>query len=384
MLVRIFGFFFGLAGASVAGYWVYRLYDEFLASVYFQQVSEVAPAWWLEIGAPTAFVLLGVLAGFLVSSAVFRILATVPGQLRTVPPAERITGVFGIFLGLGLTALSASVLSRIAGGWTLVALLAIPAMYLGWVVAASLATELQFLFPGLVSQSPQQAEAPPKLLDTSVIIDGRIADISRTGFLEGALHVPGFVLEELQSIADSADTLKRNRGRRGLDVLNHMRKEYGSLVSVLDRNPANSGASDAVDVKLVRLAQEMGAAIITNDYNLNKVAQLRGVDVLNVNELANAVKPVVLPGEGLTVSLIKEGKEMEQAVGYLDDGTMVVVENGKPKIGQTLDVIVSSVLQTVAGKMIFANLPDEYEPAKDRAHGSRGGPRGRERHTSRS
>ncbi len=192
-----------------------------------------------------------------------------------------------------------------------------------------------------------------KILDTSVIIDGRIADISTTGFLEGTLIVPRFVLEELQRIADSSDSLKRNRGRRGLDILNDMQKKQDVVIQIVDEDFDDL---TEVDAKLVRLGQQMGAKVVTNDFNLNKVAELQGVFVLNINELANAIKPVVLPGEEMAVTLVKDGKEMGQGVGYLDDGTMIVVEGGRRYIGETLTVIVTSVLQTAAGRMIFARL----------------------------
>lgn len=190
-----------------------------------------------------------------------------------------------------------------------------------------------------------------KILDTSVIIDGRIADVCATGFVDGTIVIPKFVLDELQHIADSPDVLRRNRGRRGLDVLNRMRKE-NVRIQMYDRDVDEP----EVDAKLVRLAKELNGAIVTNDYNLNKVAEFQGVKILNINELANAMKPVVLPGEDMHVQIIKEGKEQGQGVAYLDDGTMVVVEGGRKYIGDTLDVTVTSVLQTVAGKMIFAKL----------------------------
>lgn len=190
----------------------------------------------------------------------------------------------------------------------------------------------------------------PKLLDTSAIIDGRIADICRTGFLEGPLLVPRGVLTELQHIADSGDALRRNRGRRGLDVLDALQREL-RVLQIYDDAPASG---EAVDAQLVRLAGSLGAVIVTTDYNLNKVAGLQDIRVLNVNELANAIKPVMLPGEDLTVHLIKDGKEAGQGVGYLEDGTMIVVEGGKKHIGETLPTVVTSVLQTVAGRMIFA------------------------------
>jgi len=190
-----------------------------------------------------------------------------------------------------------------------------------------------------------------KILDTSVIIDGRILDICRTGFLSGVMVIPRFVLEELQHIADSSDSLKRNRGRRGLEVLNKMRKDHNIPIHIYEKDYMNI---HEVDTKLIKLAKDLTGKIITNDYNLNKVAELHGVNVLNINELANALKPVVLPGEQMSVHIIKDGKEYGQGVAYLDDGTMIVVEGGKRFIGSTIDVIVTSVLQTVAGKMIFA------------------------------
>jgi len=190
-----------------------------------------------------------------------------------------------------------------------------------------------------------------KLLDTSVIIDGRIADICKTGFLEGTLVIPGFVLEELQHIADSSDVLKRNRGRRGLDILNKIQKELPVKVEIYE---GDFEEIQEVDSKLVKLAKVVGGAVVTNDFNLNKVCELQGVAVLNINDLANAVKPVVLPGEELNIQVIKDGKEHNQGVAYLDDGTMIVVEGGRDYIGKHIDVIVTSVLQTSAGRMIFA------------------------------
>lgn len=191
---------------------------------------------------------------------------------------------------------------------------------------------------------------PPKVLDTSVIIDGRIADICRTGFVEGKLIIPKFVLNELQHIADSSDDLKRVRGRRGLDILNIIQKELDIEVEITEKDFEDI---PEVDSKLLKLAQVMNGKVVTNDYNLNKVAQFQGVEVLNINELANAVKPVAIPGEEMIAQVVKEGKESNQGVAYLDDGTMIVVEGGKKHIGQTINVLVTSVLQTSAGRMIF-------------------------------
>lgn len=191
---------------------------------------------------------------------------------------------------------------------------------------------------------------PPKVLDTSVIIDGRIADICRTGFVEGKLIIPKFVLNELQHIADSSDDLKRVRGRRGLDILNIIQKELDIEVEITEKDFDDI---PEVDSKLLKLAQVMNGKVVTNDYNLNKVAQFQGVEVLNINQLANAVKPVAIPGEEMVAQVVKEGKESNQGIAYLDDGTMIVVEGGKKHIGETINVLVTSVLQTSAGRMIF-------------------------------
>jgi len=200
----------------------------------------------------------------------------------------------------------------------------------------------------------------PKILDTSVIIDGRISDICKTGFVEGTLVIPEFVLKELRHIADSSDSLKRNRGRRGLDILNILQKD--DAVNVLIESK-DYGDNVEVDVKLLKLAKELGGKVLTNDFNLNKVAEFQGVEVLNINELANAVKPIVLPGEEMTVMVVKDGKESGQGLAYLDDGTMIVVEGGKKCIGDSVVVTVTSVLQTAAGRMIFAKLKNVINKA---------------------
>lgn len=191
---------------------------------------------------------------------------------------------------------------------------------------------------------------PPKVLDTSVIIDGRIADICKTGFIEGKLIIPAFVLEELRHIADSSDDLKRVRGRRGLDILNIIQKELEIEVEISERDFEDIAE---VDSKLLKLAQVLNGKVVTNDYNLNKVAQFQGVEVLNINELANAIKPVAIPGEEMVVQVVKEGKESNQGIAYLDDGTMIVVDGGRKHMGETIRVLVTSVLQTPAGRMIF-------------------------------
>lgn len=206
------------------------------------------------------------------------------------------------------------------------------------------------------------------LVDTSAIIDGRIADIADTGFIAGTLVVPRFVLEELQHIADSPDSMRRNRGRRGLEILQRLQKDSPVQVDISDADPENT---PEVDAKLVKLARQWHGPIITNDFNLNRVAELQGVKVLNINELAHAVKPIVLPGEDMTIKIMQEGKELGQGVGYLDDGTMIVVEGGKSLMGATVDVTVTRVLQTVAGRMIFAH--PKQQPAGSAASARRAG-----------
>jgi uncharacterized protein YacL len=204
----------------------------------------------------------------------------------------------------------------------------------------------------------QGSEENLKILDTSVIIDGRIADVCETGFLEGVFILPQFILQELQHIADASDSLKRARGRRGLDILHKIQKMSQITVKIVDEDFPKI---KEVDAKLVALAKRLNAKVITNDFNLNKVAELQGVAVLNINELANSLKPVVLPGETMKVFILKEGKEYNQGVAYLDDGTMVVIENARRFIGKDAEVTVTSVLQTTAGRMIFSKLREEYE-----------------------
>jgi uncharacterized protein YacL len=201
----------------------------------------------------------------------------------------------------------------------------------------------------------------PKILDTSVIIDGRIADVCETGFIEGTIVIPQFILQELMHIADSPDPLRRTRGRRGLDVLNKIQKQVNLQVKILDQDFPQIRE---VDSKLVALGKKMGGIIITNDFNLNKVAELQGVPVLNINQLATALKPTVLPGEIMNVFIQREGKEAGQGVAYLDDGTMVIVDNGKRYLGKNIDVSVTSVLQTTAGRMIFTVLKEDAQEGK--------------------
>ncbi len=222
--------------------------------------------------------------------------------------------------------------------------------YVGLVVGANKGSLLNLAALGGLFGGEKQGKKVHKILDTSVIIDGRISDIAETGFLDGVIVIPQFVLRELQMVADSADSMKRNRGRRGLDILQRLQKVASLNIQIVEDD---FPAVREVDLKLIELAKVYEGKIITNDFNLNKVAQLQGVEVLNINELANALKPIVLPGEIMHVFILKEGKEYNQGVAYLDDGTMVVVDNARKAIGKTIDISVTSVLQTTAGKMIF-------------------------------
>ncbi|SCZ05618.1 PIN/TRAM domain-containing protein [Alkaliphilus peptidifermentans] len=284
-------------------------------------------------------------------------------ELANVPIVNIVLGSVGLIAGLIIAYLISGLLNNIIPipfvGGILSAAIYIFMSYLGVTIATKKTdelTSLQAIFKKNSSNirersSKKESKVSPKILDTSVIIDGRIADICKTGFVEGPLVIPGFVLEELRHIADSSDSLKRNRGRRGLDILNKIQKELDIEVKI---NEKDFDDLSEVDTKLLRLAQVLDGKVLTNDFNLNKVAEFQGVPVLNINELANAVKPIVLPGEEMLVQVIKDGKESGQGLAYLDDGTMIVVESGKKFIGKNIDVLVTSVLQTAAGRMIFA------------------------------
>jgi uncharacterized protein YacL len=311
------------------------------------------------------------LAGGLIFAIIFFILSSglirdgvkakewIENRLQKTPMRDILYGFLGLMMGLVVANLFVRAFVSIPwiGGY-LPIIANIVLGYLGASVALKKKEELSGIInlPNLLNQKKNTAPTivnwvKPKILDTSVIIDGRIADICKTGFIEGTLVIPGFVLEELRHIADSSDALKRNRGRRGLDILNKIQKELNVDVEIYEGNFDDIAE---VDSKLVKLAQILDGKIITNDFNLNKVAEFQNVQVLNINELSNAVKPVVLPGEEMVVQVIKDGKETGQGVAYLDDGTMIVVDGGKKHIGETIGVMVTSVLQTAAGRMIFA------------------------------
>ena len=243
--------------------------------------------------------------------------------------------------------------------------------YVGLMVGAAKGDYLDLSALGGIF-SDKVARRDLKILDTSVIIDGRIADVAETGFLTGTLIIPQFILRELQQVADSPDSSKRQRGRRGLDMLNRLQNNSSLDIQIVE---TDFPSVREVDLKLIELGKQLDAVIVTNDFNLNKVSQLRGVSVLNINELANALKPVVLPGEAMRVFILKEGKEYNQGVAYLDDGTMVVVDNARRLIGKNADIAVTSVLQTTAGKMIFGRLWEEAENGHNDIHRTNGGSR---------
>ena len=280
--------------------------------------------------------------------------------IRQIPAQQLLAATVGLIIGLIIAALTAFPLSLLPDPWKsvfpFISLIAFG--YLGaWVMVMRERDFFAILGGRLGREGFVRASTDKSvLLDTSVIIDGRIADISRTGFVDGTMTIPRFVLAELQHIADSADSLRRNRGRRGLDMLNKLQKESIVPIRITDLDVEEV---HEVDDKLIRLAKNMHCPIVTNDYNLNRVAELQGVRVLNVNELANAVRAVVLPGESMRVRVVQEGKELGQGIAYLDDGTMVVVENGKRFLGSSIDVVVTRMLQTNQGRMIFAAPVDE-------------------------
>ena len=334
-----------------------------------------------QIGIGIAFAIIFGIIFFRLTPAIRRqsvkVADNIEDDLRGVSAKDLLTGVAGLILGLLIALLLTQIYATIRNAYLYTSLTIITYVslgYLGVVVATKKSSEIFRLFMSGRKQNPQgtqggsqtqentlfskgrkKNDGVPKIFDTSVIIDGRIAEIMKTGFLEGPIVIPEFVLVELRHIADSSDSLKRTRGRRGLDILNKIQDDYGIEIYNTD-NEKSLREIPEVDVKLLKLAQLMNGKVVTNDFNLNKVATINGVGVLNINELANTLKPVVLPGEEMTVTLVKQGKDNSQAIAYLDDGTMIVVEDGRRMIGKTTRINVTSVLQTSAGRMIFGRL----------------------------
>jgi len=311
----------------------------------------VASQWWqfaAVVIAPVIGAVLGVLIVPMAQRVFDRELIAVERAIDRMAPGELLGGLIIAFLAKSVLFEFITFAGRTGGYIAIVIYIVVSifAAYLGARVGAK-----QRMSIGNFANVAVASGGTPKVLDTSVIIDGRILDIVGSGFLDGPLLLPRFVLRELQNIADSSDAMRRTRGRRGLDVLTKLQ-----AISPLEIVERDYDTVNEVDAKLVLLARERGGKLVTNDFNLNRVANVEGVAVLNINELANAVKPVLLPGEELRVALIKEGKEPHQGVGYLDDGTMIVVENGRRQVGETVDVAVTSALQTAAGRMIFARM----------------------------
>ena len=312
--------------------------------------------WSYAVGA--AITIAGAAVGWLLGSLLGRAFRN---RLRAIDraadrrsAAELTVGALGLVVGLVAAALAGVAVAQlpIIGPYLLVPIVLVVAYLFSRVAARKHVDILRLV--GIRSRSAS-ATVPTRLVDTSAIIDGRLVDVMKTRFLSGAIVVPDFVLEELQRVADSTDVLKRARGRRGLEIVEELKASANGGFTVRSGDYTDV---EGVDSKLVRMAQEVGGSIVTTDYNLNKVAQIQGVEVLNVNELANALKPAVLPGEPLQVKIIREGREYDQGVGYLQDGTMIVVEGGRSAVGREITVEVTSVLQSPSGKMIFTKLPD--------------------------
>lgn len=356
MIKRIVQLFFIVIGGALGIFLIPKIID----------VLNIGPDSWLSLSYVRAIIgaIVLFLATFWVVDYIVRFIKTVEEALVKAPVTDVLFGSLGLISGLIVAYLILLPIKSITIpliSTVLQIFITLLLGYLGFQVGFKKRNELVALFslPQRGSKKKNateedEDEAPQnnfKLLDTSVIIDGRIADICQTGFFEGTILIPHFVLEELQHIADSSDTLKRNRGRRGLDILNKIQKELAIKVEIYDGDFEDI---QEVDSKLVKLAKLLNGVVVTNDFNLNKVCELQGVKVLNINDLANAIKPVVLPGEELNVYVVKDGKEHNQGVAYLDDGTMIVVEDGRDFIGTQLVVLVTSVLQTSAGRMIFA------------------------------
>jgi uncharacterized protein YacL len=314
----------------------------------------------LDILAPIAGALVGVLLAPLAQTFFEEELNAAERSIERLSPSELAGGAAGLIVGLVIAFLVRSILfefistSGRAGSYVAILLYIVVSVFAAY-LGARVGARVHFLpFATIAGSGPASV---PKVIDTSIIVDGRIVEILESGFLEGPLILPRFILRELQTIADSTDSIRRTRGRRGLEVLKRL-QELG-LLEISERDYDDLRSADA---KLVRMAQDLDAKLLTTDYNLNRVAHVEGVHVLNVNELSNAVKPIVLPGEELHVQVIRDGKEPHQGVGYLDDGTMIVIEQGRRFIGESTDVIVTSVLQTAAGRMVFAKPAQVQRP----------------------
>lgn len=362
IVVTILGAILGYGVFQLIGYWLTKSGVDINATFTEAQL----------IGIGIVFAIIFGIIFFRLTPAITRqsakVADNIEDDLRGVSANDLFVGVIGLITGLLIALLITQIYVSISNRYLYTVITIITYLvlgYLGVVIATKKGKEMISMIVAnkkqnvpqepIFSRTKKKAEGVPKIFDTSVIIDGRIAEIMKTGFLEGPIVIPEFVLVELRHIADSSDSLKRTRGRRGLDILNKIQSDYGIEIYNTD-NEKSLREIPEVDVKLLKLAQLMNGKVVTNDFNLNKVAAINGVSVLNINELANTLKPVVLPGEQMTVSLVKQGKDNSQAIAYLDDGTMIVVEDGRKMIGKTTNINVTSVLQTSAGRMIFGRL----------------------------
>lgn len=377
MLKKLFRGLFTIIG-MVAGYGLFALFN-FLA----QEEAKTNPDYTAlsKVEALGMGIFFAIIFGFVfyriapaLGKTGNKIANNIGRDLQGVSANDLLSGVLGMIIGLVIAFLLTKIYQDIVPAGIYVTLTICSYVLLGFlgaVAGSKKGSELLTRSLSLKNMQQQKVQPEenayaynakekkkaqvPKILDTSVIIDGRILEIIKTGFMEGPIVIPEFVLIELQHIADSSDALKRTRGRRGLDILNKIQEEYGIEIYNTDSEKTLKEIPE-VDVKLLKLAQIMKGKVVTNDFNLNKVAAIKEVPVLNINELANALKPMVIPGESMTVTLIKQGKDPNQAVAYLDDGTMIVVENGRRQIGNTVNILVTSVLQTAAGRMIFGKV----------------------------
>ncbi|MEX1376662.1 MAG: PIN domain-containing protein [Eubacteriales bacterium] len=353
--IKVFGACFGM----LVGLGLYVLINRLISEVGYAPLSTTLPTW-INISILTVLSLIFGIIFYIFAPEAGEKVKELEHTLKSLPAESMLVGAIGLIVGLILAYLLVGLLDMLKISWITVPLsILLYALlgYLGIAVSLNKYQDLNFLdiFKKGNASAAKNA-ATGKVLDTSAIIDGRIYEIAKIGFIEGVIYVPQFVLTELRHIADSADELKRNRGRRGLDILKSMQNTSNIKVKIIDKDYEDGME---VDAKLIKLAAEIKAKVVTNDYNLNKVASVQGVEVLNVNELSNAVKPVALPGERMHVKIVKEGKEQQQGVAFLGDGTMIVVQEARERIGETLYVEVTSSLQTSAGRMIFARIMED-------------------------
>ncbi len=364
MLARLFRTVFTIFGVIV-GYGVFLMLKDLAVAQELEIVNHFT--YWGQIGVGTTFAIIFGIIFYKMAPFINRqskvVTENIERSIQSISPSDILLWIIGLVLGLVIAFLISFTLYGTFNykyiDFILTIVTYIVTIYLCIVIVTKKGREVfAILTKNTTAPRPKSRKLDQscKILDTSVIIDGRILDLLKTGFIEGDIIIPEFVLLELQQVADSSDSLKRNRGRRGLDILKQIRVDFDIDIYPTNGDKALKEIPD-VDIKLLKLAKDMKGKVVTNDYNLNKVASIKGVDVLNINELSNAIKPIVLPGENMNLFVVKEGKESNQGIGYLDDGTMIVVQEGRKYIGKNINVLVTSTLQTAAGRMIFVK-PD--------------------------